>query len=540
MLQGPNLGSGDGTGTGAGDGDGGGDSSIDLQLAAEGILDPRSKEFKQAIKLTPATLGHYRTKGGWIPAEHLLLVSSILANEISMGDARIIVEMPPRHGKSEEISVHTPIWFLEKFPWASVILSTYAADLSEGFGRRVRDAFLEDNGKFLSTRVRDDIQRTSLFLTPEGGGMASVGIGGPITGRGAHLLLIDDYIKNYIEASSSVSLDAIWNWFITTAYTRLEPGGSCVILATRWVLDDLIGRLKEQDKEHMWTIIRMPAIAEKEGDILNRREGEALWPQRYPIERLREIQRTIGNFMFSAMYQQDPKSPSETKADVEMLKEVDTLPNPNAWRWARSWDLAATANKGDWTVGTLIGTDGRPGSPTATTAIGDIVRGRWGPADVETHMLETAIADGVEIPIIIEQEPGAAGKAFAQHIATNVLRGYHVTIKPNSGNNKWIRAQPYIAAVTHGRVIALRNKWLKTHKEELKVFPDGKNDDTVDSAAQGFNHLHLTKIITPTWGRGEKFTPDGVLIRPQAVKLVTGCVFGRGIGRTYESESNYG
>lgn len=522
MLQNINTPDGNGNGNGSG--------SLDLQLAVEGILDPRSAEFKSAIKLTPATLGHYRTKGRWLPAEHLLLISSILASEISQGDARIIVEVPPRHGKSELISVHTPIWFLEKFPWASVILSTYAADLSEGFGRRVRDAFLEEDGGFLNTMVRDDIQRTSLFLTPDGGGMASVGIGGPITGRGAHLLLIDDYIKNYIEASSVVSLDAIWNWFITTAYTRLEPGGSCVILATRWVIDDLIGRLKAQDSNKMWTVIRMPAIAEAD-DILNRRIGEALWPGRYPIEKLREIQSTIGNYMFSAMYQQDPKLPSETKADVEMLKEVDVVPgSPENWRWIRSWDLAATSNKGDWTVGTLIGTDGRPGSSTATTCLGDTVRGRWATGKVETTLQEVAGHDGAHTSIIIEQEPGAAGKAFAQHLATNVLRGYKVVIKPNSGRNKWVRAQPYIAAVSHGRVIQLRNKWNKTHKEELKVFPDGKHDDTVDSASQGFNHLHLQKILQPTWGRDERFSADGRIIKSSSPVLVTGCVFGRSPG----------
>lgn len=110
----------------------------DLHLALEGTLDVRSQEYQNAVKLTPATLAYYRTKGSWIAAEHLLYVSSIIAHEISLGDARIIIECPPRHGKSELVSVNTPIWFLEKFPWASIILTSYAADLSEGFGRRVR------------------------------------------------------------------------------------------------------------------------------------------------------------------------------------------------------------------------------------------------------------------------------------------------------------------------------------------------------------------------------------------------------------------
>lgn len=476
----------------------------EMQLAIEGALDPRSKEFQDAIKLTPATLAHYRTKGKWVPAEHLLYISSIVASEVSMGDARIIIEVPPRHGKSEEISVHTPIWFLEKFPWASVILTTYAEPLATGFGRRVRDAFLLDEDGFLKTQIRDDVASTGLFLTSEGGGMASVGIGGPITGRGAHLLLVDDYIKNWAEASSDTVLDSIWNWFLTTAYNRLEPGGSCIILATRWGINDLIGRLKEQDKNHLWTVIRLPALAEV-NDPLNREIGEALWPARYSKERLEQIRSVVGEFIFSAMFQQSPKSAADAKADVSMIRIVDQLEHPQLYRWCRSWDIAATdgkkKKKGDWTVGTLMGTNGRPGMPTATTAIIDMVRDKLAPAGVEDLIRKTAEADGTTIPVLLEQEPGSSGKAFAQHLASNVLRGFRVEILPPGGENKWIRAQPYVAAVSHGRIIWLRAKWNEVAKKELTDFPNGRFDDTVDSGSQAFNHLHQTKIIVPTWGR---------------------------------------
>jgi predicted phage terminase large subunit-like protein len=493
-----------------------------VQLAIEGMLDPRSQEYQAAVKFSPGTLAHHRTAGKWQPAEHLLYISSILAAEIAMGDARIIVEVPPRHGKSELISVHTPIWFLEHFPWASILLTTYAADLATGFGRRVRDAFVQDGGGFLKTRIRDDVQRIDHFLTTEGGGMGSVGIGGPITGRGAHLLLVDDYIKNWSEASSDLVLQAIWDWFITTAYTRLEPNGSCVILATRWVLNDLIGRLIEADSSHFWKVIRMPAIAEEgpEPDLLNRQPGEALWPARYPIDKLLQIRSILGQFMFSAMFQQDPKPVGETKVDITNLKEIDVIPFPQQWRWVRSWDIAATGdekkrrrNKSDWSVGSLIGTNGRSGSSTAMTAIADMRRGRWKPNEVENVLRETAEADGPGVPIIIEQEPGSAGKAYAQHLATNVLRGYTVRITPPAGENKWIRAQPYLASVSHGRVMLLKANWNTPHKDELKVFPNGKNDDTVDSAAQGYNDLHQTKILSPVWGRslGQPVANDGII-----------------------------
>lgn len=499
----------------------------DMQLAVEGMLDPRSKEFQDAVKLTPATMAHYRTGGKWFPAEHLLYLSSILASEITQGDARIIVELPPRHGKSELCSVHTPTWFLEHFPWAQVILATYAADLATGFGRRVRDSFLLDNGAFLNTRIRDDVQRTDYFQSTEGGGMASVGIGGPITGRGAHLLLVDDYIKNWAEASSDLVLESIWNWFLTTAYTRLEPGGSCVILATRWTLNDLIGRLKEQDKTAMWKVIRLPAIAEA-NDPLNRQPGEALWTARYPIEKLLQIQSILGPFIFDAMYQQDPKEVSDSKADTDQLLEVDEIPNPQLLRWVRSWDFAASdakKKKSDWSVGSLIGTNGRPGSPIATTYIADMVRGKWKPAELERTVRQTAESDGTNIPIVIEQEPGSSGKIAAEHIANNVLRGFNVTINPSGGVNKWIRNQPYIAAVTHGRIRQKKAAWNQVHKGELKVFPDGKNDDTVDSVGQGYNYLHQRLVLVPTWGRPSAQSTG--VVRGGLPSVVRGATWGR-------------
>lgn len=499
-----------------------------IQLDIEGMLDPRSEEFKQAVRLTPATLASYRTRGRWVAAEHLLYVSSILATEISQGDARIIVELPPRHGKSELISVHTPIWFEEKFPWAHTILATYAADFSAGFGRRVRDAFLTNEDDFLNTKIRDDAQGVSHFITTEGGSMTSVGIGGPITGRGAHLLVIDDYIKNWAEASSPTVLDSIFNWFITTAYTRLEPGGSVVILATRWVIDDLIGRLKAQDKDHMWTVIRMPAIAEA-GDLLNRNPGEALWPQRYPLHVLQKIKVILGDYMWSALYQQAPKKVGDTKANVEMLRIWDMIPtHKSLWRWVRSWDLAATDNKkADWTVGSLMCTDGRPGSSTAVTCVADMVRDQLTPDKVEDLLLKTAQADGTDVPIVIEQEPGSSGKIAAQHLATNVLRGFKVKISPSGGLNKWIRNQPYVAAVSHGRVAMIRADWNEVHKKELKDFPSTTtNDDTVDSVGQGFNELHQAKILTPTWGRDvDNPTSPERVIRGVGRRLVKGVVW---------------
>lgn len=484
----------------------------------EASLDPRTAEFQQMVRMTPATLAHYRTGGHWKPAPHLLKIAATLAHELKQGDARIIVEVPPRHGKSELISVHTPIWFLEHFPWAKVMLTTYAAELSTGFGRRVRDAFIDNEGNVLTTKIKDDAQKMSLFVTEEEGGMTSVGIGGPITGKGAHLLLVDDFIKNWEEASSDKVLKDIFSWFTTTAYTRLEPGGSCVILATRWVINDLIGMLLEQDKNKYWTVIRFPALAE-ENDPLGRAVGEALWPERYSRRSLLNTQAILGDFMFDALYQQNPRKISDSKADVTQIRYVDYIPN-RQFRWVRSWDLAATEktkdNKADFTVGTLMGTSLLQGTNLSETVIADQVRGQWRPEGVEDTLLETAKSDGPGVEIVIEQEPGSSGKSWANHLATVLLAGYKVTVKPTGGSNKWIRAQPYIAATSKGRMTWVRGAWNTAHETELKDFPNGTNDDTVDSASLGYSHLHANPLTSPTWGRTQSgiIVPAGNLILP--------------------------
>src|SRR5690606_9588289 len=158
--------------------------------------------------------------------------------------------MPPRHGKSEFLSVNTPIWFLEKFAHKRVILASYGADLAAEFSLKVRDTFQNtENRHLLNTRLRKDKQRVDDFKTTDGGGMVAAGIGGTITGKGADLLLIDDYVKNAEEALSKTVKEKIWNWFLSTAFTRLEPNATVIILATRWDKGDLIGMVLEKFTE---------------------------------------------------------------------------------------------------------------------------------------------------------------------------------------------------------------------------------------------------------------------------------------------------
>lgn len=508
--------------------------SDNVALDISGLLDPRTREYQDAVRLTPATLAHYRTQGKWIPARHLLYAAGEIAHEVSQGDARIIVEMPPRHGKSELDSVHVPVWFLDRWPHLNVILGTHGSELSTGFGRRVRDAFIEDNGAFLRAKVRDDVQRTDFWMTTAGGSMLSAGIGGPMVGHGGHLILIDDYVKNFADAMSDTVSDSTWDWFRSVVYTRLEPGGSIIILATRWPSPkgDLIGRVLAQEPGQ-WHRIRFPAFAE-EHDVLGRAPGEALWPERgFNEVRLARTQSMLGEWLFASLYQQSPRDAEGIKVDISQFREVDNVPEPIKHRWVRSWDIASTdrkkRKKSDFTVGALLASQGRPGSPFINTFVGDMVRGQWAPSQVETEILQTARSDGVEVPIVIEQEPGSSGKAYAEHLATNILAGFNVTIQPSSGGNKIVKNQPYLAAVNHGRITLVRATWNKAHKDEVKDFPNAPHDDTVDAAAQGYNYLFSTVLLSPTWGRGDA-NPGvnrSLIIQPKTRKLVTGVTFGR-------------
>lgn len=512
-------------------------------------------DLETAVRLTPATLAFHITRGLWQPANHLLYVASEIARALLEGNAHIIVSMPPRHGKSELLSVNTPIWALDMFPEDPIILATYGADLSKGFSRRVRDTILELGGvdnkpspahilagrPRLRTTVRSDAQLVTGWLTPQGGGMAAVGVGGPITGKGAKILLVDDYIKNTDEAESKTARDSMYDWFTSTAYTRLEPGGSVIILATRWHKDDLIGRLIENQAEFkgLWKVIEIPAIAFNDGtkDLLGRAPGEALWPERYPLSRLMQIKAILGNYFWSAEYQQRPINRADAKFDSNLIEKVRVLPLMQHTRNIRSWDLAGTeSKKADWTVGTLISQDGPSKSTMTNTYIRDVKRGKWAQNKLETVLRETALADGFDIPIIIEQEPGSSGKNYANHLKETVLKEFKVTVKaPQS--DKWLKAQPFLAAVERGKVKIAVAGWNDDWISEFEDFPSGVWDDQVDSSSQGYNALNLSKNTTVAWGRQasrsdestDPIVTESGIILPNGIsnRVFSGVSFGR-------------
>lgn len=237
---------------------------------------------------------------------------------------RLIVNMPPRHGKSELVSVNFPAWCMGRNKDRSVMAASYGAGLAQDFGRKVRNIMDEPEYKTLfTTRLAEDSQSKGSWATNGRAEYNAVGVGGSLTGKGASILIIDDPVKNREEADSEVVSESTWDWYRSTARTRLTPDGAVVIVMTRWKDDDLVGRILEEAKLNSgeeWEIINLPAIAEKDDEY--RKDGEALWGDHFTLENLKAVQSDIGNYEFASQYQQNPVNRETQVFKPEMFNYI--------------------------------------------------------------------------------------------------------------------------------------------------------------------------------------------------------------------------
>lgn len=266
-----------------------------MQAAEEQEPTLSAEDTERMWRLFPHTFANVASRGKWLPYRYLVEISLAIAKAIVQGNGRIVVSIPPRHGKSELISHWTPAWFLDLFPDKRVLLASYEADFAASWGRKVR-TFFEGAGDLSLTKIRSDSSAADRWETNYGGSMNTAGIGGAFTGKGGDLLIIDDPIKNWEQAMSPGHRQKVRDWFLSTFYTRAEPGSTIIVLMTRWHEDDLAGYLLNEHDDD-WQEIKMPALSEK---------NEALCPERYTAEDLGKIRTGIGSFMFGALYQQTP------------------------------------------------------------------------------------------------------------------------------------------------------------------------------------------------------------------------------------------
>lgn len=319
---------------------------------------------------------------------------------------RLIIALPPRHGKSLVTSQLFPSWYLGRHPDRSVILTSYGAELAVDFGRKVR-AFVADQYHrtvFPQSTIADDNSAAHRFGLDAGGAFYAVGAGGPITGRGADLLLVDDPIKSREVAYSATERKSLQEWYESVAYTRLEPGGAVVIIQTRWHQDDLVGWLLREHPEENWRVVSLPALAEP-GDLLSRQEGEALWPERYPVETLERIREAVGTASWAALYQQRPVAEEGGLFKLGWWKRYGEKP-PELARRIFAIDTAyGKSQSGDYSAVVVLGKN------DSDYFVLHISRGRWDFPTLQAQVTELA---KIWRPSAVLVEDAASGQSLIQ------------------------------------------------------------------------------------------------------------------------------
>ena len=428
---------------------------------------------------------------GWFNEELAAALTKFVQDVVDGKQPRLMIFAPPRSGKSEQVSRRLPAWALGKHPDLQFIGSSYSADLANRMSRDVQriiesdnyahvfpDVKLPNKGSTSHTRTQDLFE-----IVGHKGAYRAAGVGGGITGMGADIGVIDDPVKDAKEANSKTFRDSVWEWYTTTFYTRLSPKSGVLLCMTRWHEDDLAGRLlkaAESGDGDKWQVIDYPAIAEE--DERYRKKGEALHPERFPIERLEKIRTAVGSRSWNALYQGRPTAKEGDIFKTEMLQVVDAIPAGVITEQVRAWDFAATKGDGDYTVGVLMG----KGSDNRFYIL-DVVRGQYSALEVENILKATASRDGYMVKIHMPQDPAAAGKGDAQR-KVGLLAGFDVKAERMNGD-KVTRATGFAAQVEAGNVVMLRGAWNKELKDELNDFPLGAHDDQVDAASDAFNEL---------------------------------------------------
>jgi predicted phage terminase large subunit-like protein len=406
---------------------------------------------------------------------------------------RLMVFMPPRHGKSELCSRRFPAWCLGRNPSWSIIAASYNNDLATDFGREVRDIVGSHRySNVFDVSLSASSSAAGRWHTNDKGGYVAAGVGTAVTGRGAHVLLIDDPLKDRAEADSEVIRERVWRWYTSTAYTRLEGDvladldddeiwkdfavevdrgdaepfeGAIVLVQTRWHEDDLGGRLLDKQDEggDQWEVLELPALDD---------EGQALWPQKYSVERLGRIHKAIGERDWSALYQQKPSPDEGTFFRRDWFERHKS--GPRHCNTYITSDYAVSEGKGDWTEfgvwgldheGKLFQLDWWHGQTTSDVWIDELLAliKRWK-------------------PFCVFDEAGAIQKATRPALlrAMREQRVYARIENVPSLTDKAARARSFQSRAAMGLVSLLDDERGERVLSQLLTFPAGKHDDAVD------------------------------------------------------------
>lgn len=445
----------------------------------------RTDAAQNLIAFTEYTFPRYRT------AEHHRIISEQL-ERVERGEIdRLMLLVPPRHGKSELASKRLPAWFLGRQPHKQFLSVSATEGLASDFGREVRNIISSPEYQAVfDTRLAEDSQAKGKWHTSEGGVYYALGIGGSVLGRGGDTILIDDPYSSMQDALSELTRKNVWDWYTGTAYNRLMPGGSIVVINHRMHEDDLCGRLLAQQASggDKWEVVELPAINES---------GEALWPAAYPIASLERIKRNSQPRFWSALYQQRPAPEDGDYFKAEWLKPYDKAPALDTLRVYGGSDYAVTSGGGDFTVHAVVGLD-----PEGRMYLLDL----WRKQAASDEWVES-FCDLVREwePMSWAEETGQIKSGVGPFLERRMRERQSYVVReqfPTRGD-KAIRAQSIRARMAlDGLYVPTNANWYADFRSELLSFPAGKHDDQVD--AIGLVGQLLSRMIEGDKPRAEK------------------------------------
>ena len=393
---------------------------------------------------------------------------------------RLIVNMPPRHTKSEFASYLLPAWFLGQHPEKKVIQTAHTAELAVGFGRKVRNLFGDTAFKqvFPATSLRADSKAAGRWNTNKGGEYFAIGVGGAVTGKGADLLIIDDPHSEQDAALGAYNpevFDKVYEWYTSGPRQRLQPGGSIIVVMTRWSKRDLTGKIIDasvrRDGADEWEVIELPAIMPS---------GNPLWPEYWGINELEALRSELPVSKWSAQYQQDPTSEEGALVKREWWQTWEESRPPSCSFIIQSWDTAfLKTQRSDYSACTTWGVFYNEDENAHHIILLDAYKERLEFPDLKRRAYDFWI-EWEPDSFIVEAKASGAPLIFE-------LRQMGIPVEdftPSRGNDKVSRVNAVSDIFASGMVWAPPTRWAEEVIEEFAAFPVGDHDDLVDSSTQ--------------------------------------------------------
>ena len=460
----------------------------------EALLDLLGEKIKRLeIKAAQKSLIDFakRVYPNYSVGAHHKVMARIFKEVAEGKNKRVIINIAPRHGKSELTSFLLPAWYLGLNPDHQIIMATHTASLSEDFGGRVRNliASAEYAEIFPNTKLAEDKKGAGSWNTSKGGKYYAVGVGGALAGRGANLLVIDDpHSEQDLKSGSKLPFEQAWNWYQTGPRQRLMWGGSVIVVMTRWGQLDLTAKLVDYQSRNpdadQWEVVEFPAILPS---------GNPLWPEKWPLEELMKTKATINPRFWNAQYQQEPTSDSIAviKRDYWRIWEAE---EPPACEFIiQSWDTAHdTKTSNDYSACTTWGVwYNEEDNDTPHLILLDAFKDRWEFPELKQQAYKSYMEWDPDAFIV---EKKAAGAPLIQEFRRMGIPVQEFT--PSRGNDKNVRVNAVADLFASGKVWAPDTRWAREVIEEVAAFPVGEHDDFVDTTTQALLRFRQGNFIS--------------------------------------------